>query len=327
LTYVDGNGELSNWISAVLHCPCVTSDGQCILKIPDEDYLKTMSSGTLWYDYEFIMTYLFMSAHVQHNTGMQVLSLPYNEKWKSLLQDEEGNMVLGRDGRPVMGNYVISEKACQKLRNGTVMCGTIFYTGSGHFCSALCNVEERIVTVYDGLKYGIETWILHARWLLQRIGVIPSHDKAPHFSAAPGSDDFRLDYNGLSWRLNGPKVFRNQNDGFSCGPIACLHLTKVLGRLKDVTRRDLEYKNAESLREMITSDFRKVLQKIKKDVSVPFREKRKILEADEKEIKTNHTELKLTSRANTQKIENDSEGNNDVPILRTAEMFFTLLLL
>jgi hypothetical protein len=59
---------------------------------------------------------------------------------------------------------------------------------------------------------------------------------------------------------------------------------RVLGRFKDVTRRDLEYKNADSLREMVINDFRKVLQLIKKDVSVPFREKGKILEADEKEI-------------------------------------------
>ena len=68
------------------------------------------------------------------------------------------------------------------------------------------------------------------------------------------------------WKLTGPYVFIEQMDGHSCGPIACIKMMSLFGRVpSDVNVHSVP---AMELRKIVMNDFRKVCQEIDSDICV-----------------------------------------------------------
>jgi hypothetical protein len=117
--------------------------------------------------------------------------------------------------------------------NGMTHFVSVAYAKS-HFAVLVYDIEGRAVMVYDGLNFGAQTWMLHVTHTLRKYG-LQRCDSQPHVKVRTGKcQDHALElcYDDLlpPWVVSNDPIIK-QNNGFNCGPIACLKVMEIYGIL------------------------------------------------------------------------------------------------
>jgi hypothetical protein len=86
-----------------------------------------------------------------------------------------------------------------------------------------------------------------------------------------------LSHQSTTWSLGGPLKYVKQDDGHSCGPIACLTMISVFGRMPTHIQDPTVFPPF-AIRAIITKDFRKLLFELKDVIRVKIPKKRRIVD-------------------------------------------------
>jgi len=101
-----------------------------------------------------------------------------------------------------------------------------------HFAVLVYELQEKSVIVYDGLKYLLRTLQHHIVHTFKMYGY-QELDATVHVEETMGSGNdqiIALCFNDLyaPWVVYNDPIIK-QNDGFNCGPIACLKVLELYG--------------------------------------------------------------------------------------------------
>jgi hypothetical protein len=100
-----------------------------------------------------------------------------------------------------------------------------------HFAVLFYDIERQEVIVYDGLFYDLRTWQDHITHTLKKYGLQRRNAKC-HVEVMTKPSELELCFDDMHepWRVyNDPNI--EQNNGYNCGPIACLKVMEIYGIL------------------------------------------------------------------------------------------------
>ena len=120
--------------------------------------------------------------------------------------------------------------------------------GKNHFVILSFDLQTKIVSVYDGLGYELNTWDDHYSFIFSKIG----------------------EREGKKWKkmyaksLRGRKVM--QNDGWNCGPIACMVLWGIINPSKEYD--DLWDRGVHTFRNTVTEKMKVLINQSRNALEV-----------------------------------------------------------
>ena len=120
--------------------------------------------------------------------------------------------------------------------------------GNEHFVILSFDLQTKTVSVYDGLGYELNTWDDQCSFIFSKIGV----------------------REGKKWttkrvqNLSGRKVI--QNDGYNCGPIACMVLWGIINPSKEFD--DLWGRGVATFRNTVTEKMKLLINQSKNALEV-----------------------------------------------------------
>ena len=202
--------------------------------LPDKKLIDRYYVAQDWYETEFIMGFVFLSIHDTHT------SQPLHPSDHKVL--------------PVITMYpnsVIHNIKNFDVDNTTHFVSVVF--AKNHFALLYYDLAGCTVSVFDGLEYDIKTWSQHISHTLWTYGLV-SMAKNPTITETnryyqmdgrqkDGVQDRRkkkltLEYQSVEedssptcvWTVCNEASY-TQQDGFDCGPLACLKLMEINGRV------------------------------------------------------------------------------------------------
>ncbi len=103
-----------------------------------------------------------------------------------------------------------------------------------HFAVLFYDIKDRSVIVHDGLYLPLTTWQFYITHTLRKYGLQQLNYQA-HVKTTIANDTDQVleicsDDLNKPWLVSGNQILK-QNDGYNCGPIACLKVLKIYGFL------------------------------------------------------------------------------------------------
>ena len=209
----NASGEATPYVNCRNACSICNPEGnfQTIPYFEDEFYEK-YSKGTEWWPFHLVQGFVSLVYHKTHPGDLYLAHLPMTDN----------------------GRFNIDPSPVALPCNKTTIVFLIF-TGS-HYCFCKIELKKKIVTVYDGLKYKLETYYEHILFALKKYAEVPpsSRSKNVLHNDQNKRQSTYLSKSALKNQENPWKVRHDphtkQLDGHNCGPIACSKsLLEILG--------------------------------------------------------------------------------------------------
>jgi len=219
--------------------------------IGDTAYVKFMKYGNSWFQFEFILSFVYLVAHLSHIEAsyapppfLQVITYQSQKLLKSDV------VTLPRAHNTIVG---------------------VFHSSSHYAIAEVDHCQLRTITIFHGLFYDLSEWHNNVIQLLKKCNlmdldtlcyeivkdpksklIIPGHRRGK--DVVNGSTIF---INGVKWRLI-RGTFVVQSDGFNCGPIACLKVMQLFSRIDTATAVNC-YGKA-SIRNLVFEEWEKMVR-------------------------------------------------------------------
>ena len=224
VTY-NNNSDRFTYISADLHCDtCGVYQALPRIVIGDSAYVKFMKYGEKYFEFEFILSFVYLVTHLSHIEAsyapppfLQVLTY----ESQRLVKDDVLTV-------PRMHNTIVG----------------VFHSGSHYAIAEVDHCKLHTITIYDGLFYDLSEWQKNVIQLLMKCNLIDLETLGIDLIADPKSklivpghrhgidvvNGYTIVANGVKWRLI-RGTFIVQTDDFNCGPIACLKVMELFSRI------------------------------------------------------------------------------------------------
>ena len=202
-------------------------------------YYKYCIESEHWFDQDFIRSHAVLAAHQSHNPKLQVINVA------TPMQD-------------------LLPTQCKELKSNNIDVVSILY-GRIHYCVAVMNATSRIIYIHDGLDLSLHTWKDHALTLLKRCKLVDLATPQS-FGWTTGSKTMVLQDPCGNWILRPALKSIPQDNDFDCGPLACLQIMRIFGRVQDNAK--LKSMTTLELHTLVVSDCQKLLHECKEDL--PF---------------------------------------------------------
>ena len=151
-----------------------------------------------------------------------------------------------------------------------------------HYVVCSVRVEQKKIIIFDGMKTTLVSWFTGILKVLCYCALTTDADSVVIKQQAPNK--LTIEDNDKIWSIYGPIAHIKQNDGHSCGPIACHKLMQVFGR----TPEDHDVLTWVEPRKLVTNDFRALMTEVEDDICIPVPEAANVVEMNAKNAaKTN----------------------------------------
>ena len=204
-------------------CSCSQYHRSPRIVIGDKDYLKRIRYSNDYMQYQFILSFAYLVAHVSHIEPKS--DLPFLQ-------------VIAYEKASVLESDLVTVPCLCKTIVG------IFHSSDHYGIAEVDHLKSRIVTIYDGLYWPLSTWMDNITQLLKKCRLIDLDvlgieciPDLPSLLIIPGHRRGKEVVNGMTLVINRVKwrvvrgVFLVQNDSFNCGPIACVKLMELYQRI------------------------------------------------------------------------------------------------
>ena len=221
-----------NFVYAHLHCDtCGYYQALPRIVIGDAEYVKRMKYSEDYFGFEFILSFVYLVAHVSHLGKASNGHLPFLQ-------------VITYENQRLVKDDVVPVPRGHKTIVG------VFHT-SLHYAIAEVELKLRTITIFDGLFYDLSSWYNNVVQLLKKCDLIDFETLGVELRPDPKSklicpghcrgkdvvNGYDLVINSVTWRLI-RGTFIVQSDGFNCGPIACLKVMELFSRLDESSAAD-----------------------------------------------------------------------------------------
>ena len=208
------NPEDPNFIYCFLDCPVCSPNARYSVLVGNGKYIHRYLTSTAWYQYEFLNAFIALVQHSHH----------------TLVPGYKNSSVQVQMIRTPHPRAIVTSAQVIRLDGITHFVSVVF--ARGHFAVLVYHLEDKSVIVYDGLKYPLKTWQDHIVHTLKKYGYQELHATV-HVEQTVGRDGdsvLELCFNDLyaPWIVYNDPIIK-QNDGFNCGPIACLKVLELYG--------------------------------------------------------------------------------------------------
>lgn len=214
--YVRKANNPDSFMYCHLNCDVCSPHAKYSVLVGNDDFIRRYTTSQDWYQYEFICGFLALVQHTCHkdtpsyrSPGISVTMIRTPHPHAKITESE----VVVLDG---ISHFV-----------------SVAYAKS-HFAVLLYDIENREVTVYDGLNYSLKTWQFHITYTLRKYG-LQKWDAQVNVILTTGRDreqvlELCFDDMYSPWVVSSDPILK-QHDGFNCGPIACLKVMEIYGVL------------------------------------------------------------------------------------------------
>ena len=249
-----------SFVFADLNCDqCSQYHASPRIVIGDRDYLKMLRYSNDYMQYQFILSFAYLVAHVSH----------IEPKSGRCGRVSKGHMpfllVITYEKQTVIETDLLTVPHLYKTIVG------IFHSRDHYAIAEVDHVKSRIVTIYDGLYWPLSTWMDNITQLLKKcrlmdldvlgIECIPD---LPSKLIIPGHRRGKEMVNGITIVVNRVKWrvvrgnFLVQHDSYNCGPLACLKLMEVYHRI-DLATSEKCYERGR-IRSVIVDEWERLVQ-------------------------------------------------------------------
>lgn len=194
-----------NFVYASFDCECCYT-GSFLLAIGDTDYRKACKETNRWFETDFIGGFAALTAHQSHNKLIQLIHCQHP-------------------------NSVLSQAECKGIDEDVTHVVSVLH-GSGHFAVLVLTLDDKKLEIFDGLGYPLNTWVDHALHILKKCCLVDIDAKCCFRHDRDEPRLYSLRFGDAKWRLAVGQQFFKQTDTYNCGPIACLKIMDLYGRLK-----------------------------------------------------------------------------------------------
>ena len=206
--------------------------------IGDTDYRKACKETNRWFETDFIGGFAALTAHQSHNKSIQLIHCQHP-------------------------NSVLSQAECKGIDEDVTHVVSVLH-GSGHFAVLVLTLDDKKLEIFDGLGYPLNTWVDHALHILKKCCLVDIDAKCCFRHDRDEPRLYSLRFGDAKWRLAVGQQFFKQTDTYNCGPIACLKIMDLYGRLKthpsEVT--------VKSLRPFIIGEFENMVGEMRNELHV-----------------------------------------------------------
>jgi len=239
-----------------LRCEDCCPWGSSGIPIGDEQYFHDCSYTKRWYDTQFISAFCSMVAHDAHLTPPKLKS----EKFPQ--------MVLCP-----FPHAAVELNQTKKVKPGvTHLVATVF--ANLHYAVLKFTLEDKSISVYDGLNYKITTWTNHVVHILKKYSLasLKSRSKISYSQSTEGlpyshtAQLVTITIGDEIWTMRN-KYFHRQKDAFNCGPIACLKVMEIFGIIDEGEIENIRERKG-GYRVVVMSHFRDLIQRWNKHLMV-----------------------------------------------------------
>jgi Ulp1 protease family, C-terminal catalytic domain len=231
--------------------PQLTCEECCVYKngipisVGNEQYYKDRVNHTGWFEQDLVTSYAVLASHVTHDPSLCVFNI--TTPGQKLFAGQRRDLPMGV-------NRLVS----------------VFH-GKLHYSVAILDIKRRTTLIYDGLLYSLDTWKQHVLELLARFKLVPLDIKET-FQIVPGRNSMLLKDRTGNWTLKNGVPMIQQTNEYDCGPLACLMIMKIFGRLPN--KKNYKSFGSYELRSCVIDDFRELVQESKKDLYFSVRRKK-----------------------------------------------------
>lgn len=221
------------FIYPTLHCDCCLH-GSAMISVGDENYLQDCSSTDRWYESDFISSFGTLACHRAHTLG-------------------EGRCIYTQFITCSYPNEEVDESQCRALNSTTKRIVSAFH-GDDHYVVADMDLSTNECIISDGLSFPQRKWKKHIANVLKRCKLIDRDSKV--FVDEERSNDsvtvLELTTAGVdeTWTVRLDDTFVRQEDGFNCGPLACLKMLEIM-----LDKTTFEGLDVETYRGFVTDRF------------------------------------------------------------------------
>ena len=243
--------------------------------LPDQKLIDRYYVSQDWYETEFIMGFSLLSIHDTHTS--QPLH-PTDHKVMPVIT--------------MYPNSVIHKKTFDVV-NTTHFVSVVF--AKQHFAVLYYDLAGRTVSVFDGLDMDVKTWSQHISHTLWTYGLVsmaknPTSNETKRYYQKDGRQrdgvqdrriqKLTLEYQSLSgedssttciWTVCNEASY-TQQDGFNCGPLACLKLMEINGRVaKGTIDSIISGGSKKTIRWEVMEYFEECIERYNDDLKVDIR--------------------------------------------------------
>ena len=214
-----------SFVFAVLNCgKCSHYQSSPRIVIGDSNYLKMVRYSNDYMQYQFILSFAYLLAHVSHIEAKSSRRGPVFKRG-----DIPFLQVITYEKQSVIDTDLVTVPHLCKTIVG------IFHSHNHYAIAEVDHIKSRIVTIYDGLYWPLSTWTDNITHLLKKCRLIDLDvlgieciPDLPSKFIIPGHRRGKEMVNGITIIINWVKWrvvrgdFLVQNDSYNCGPLACL---------------------------------------------------------------------------------------------------------
>jgi len=248
---------------------CCYPNGSHSIFVGDNRYIESISTTTNWYDGVFVSSFVQLASHYAHTT--------VNERFSDT---EAADMPLVI--HMTFPRQQLELAQLKKIPNGVTRVVGVMHQAN-HYAVLEIALRSKRLLVYDGLNRNLLRWMDHVACALKFCMLIrldandyvAEADK-PVLIKSGRREQKKIQGYSLSfdysqqWRLERVE-FLEQNDGFSCGPIACVKILEIFN-LVTLNAVRLAYEN-NSLRTMVANEWKRFLERANNDLVVSVKER------------------------------------------------------
>jgi hypothetical protein len=254
----------------------LSTGGYSRVWLPDDKLMDRYYVSQDWYETEFIMGFVLLSIHDTHTS--QPLH-PTDHKVMPVIT--------------MYPNSVIHQKTFDVV-NTTHFVSVVF--AKQHFAVLYYDLAGRTVSVFDGLDMDLKTWSQHISHTLWTYGLVsmaknPTSNETNWYyqkdgrRSCNGVRDKRiqrltLEYQSISEKDSSPtciwtvcnEASYTQQDGFNCGPLACMKLMEINGRVaKGTIDSIISGGSKQTIRWEVMAYFEECIERYNDDLKVDIR--------------------------------------------------------
>ena len=197
--------------------------------IGDIDYLKMICYGTHYVQFEFILSFVYLIAHMRHNEQMMSMKCASSSKGQlPFLQ------VITYERQRLVETDLLTVPQMYKKIVG------VFHFGDHYAIAEIDHSKSWTITIFDNLFWDLLWWQKKLVQLLMKCRLIDLDTEAIKLIPDPSSkwivpghhhgndmvNGFSIIINRVMWRLI-RGAFLVQNDPYNCGPLACLKVMEL----------------------------------------------------------------------------------------------------
>lgn len=106
-----------------------------------------------------------------------------------------------------------------------------------HFVLLQINIEEHLLSIYDGLQYQLKIWLDHCTNILKCCKLIPIDKRITDWEYNEARQEYVLIHDNIRWKLLISDAIIPQLNHYDCGQIICLHIMHIFGRLPPLLKK------------------------------------------------------------------------------------------